>query len=94
MKISTKLSQPAINTFNSEEAEAIYYELKSDGYPLFISKKQYSEIIGCSLSTVDNYLKQGYGICNYKKLGNAKNARVLFNLIDVSNYLSNTIKTA
>ncbi len=94
MKTSTELSQAVINSLNSVEAIAIYSELKIEGYPLLISKKQYAKIIGCGSSTIDNYMKHGYGICNYKKLGNAKNSKVLFNLIDVSNYLSQTIKTA
>jgi hypothetical protein len=35
-----------------------------------------------------------YVIPNYKKLAKAKNAKVVFNLIDVADFLAQTIKTA
>jgi len=72
----------------------IYNALKADGYPLFIGKKEYARITRVSTSAVDNYIKQGYGIPDYKKMGNAKNAKVLFSLIDVAEYLAQTVKTA
>jgi len=91
MKTYTNLSIPA---FTSLEAESLYISLKSEGYSLMISKKDYAKIIGCSLSTIDNYIREGYGCPNYKKLGTAKNAKVRFSLIDIANYLAQTIKTA
>jgi len=94
MKSSSNLSKAVINALHSEESTAIYSELVSQGYSLFINKKDYAEIVGCSVSSVDNYICNGYGCPDYKKLGNAKNAKVLFSLIDVANYLSGTtIKT-
>lgn len=94
METQTKLSKAAVQALESSNAEAIYSELREEGYPLLISKKQYSEIVNCSVSTVDNYIREGYGCPNYKKMGQAKNAKVLFSLIDVANYLSKTVKTA
>ena len=91
METYTNLSIPALKSL---EAESLYLTLKEEGYPLMVSKKDYAAIIGCSLSTVDNYIRDGYGCPNYKKLGTAKNAKVRFNLIDIANYLSQTIKTA
>ncbi|WP_207561657.1 hypothetical protein [Sulfurimonas aquatica] len=89
--LSTTVSQLLINL----EAEALYSELKAEGYPLLISKKQYATISGCSLSTVDNQIKLGYGLPNYKKMGDAKNAKVMFSLISVANFFaSKTIQTA
>jgi predicted DNA-binding transcriptional regulator AlpA len=76
-----------------QQSKQILEELKSQGYPLFISKKQYAEITQASLSSIDNYMAKGYGVPEYKKLGEAKNAKVLFNLIDVANYLAQTVKT-
>jgi len=75
------------------QSKQILEELKSQGYSLFISKKQYAEITQSSISSIDNYMAKGYGIPEYKKLGEAKNAKVLFNLIDVANYLAQTVKT-
>ena len=94
MENQTKLSKAAAQALESSNAEAIYSELREEGFPLLISKKQYSQIINCSLSSVDNYIREGYGCPNYKKMGKAKNAKVLFSLIDVANYLAQTVKTA
>ncbi len=95
MKNSTNLSKAAINALQSDEAVTIYSELLSQGYSLLINKKEYAAITRCSTSSVDNFIKKGYGCPDYKKLGDAKNAKVLFSLIDISNYLaSTTIKTA
>lgn len=79
----------------AEEAKFIFDQLKADGYPLLINKKQYAEITDCSVSSVDNYIKQGMNLPNYKKMGKAKNARVVFNLRDVAEFIANqTIITA
>ena len=79
---------------SNQEALDLYNELKVDGYKSLINKKEYAEIIGCSLSAVDNYISKGYGIPNYKKLGHQKNAKVLFSLREVADFItSQTIKT-
>jgi predicted DNA-binding transcriptional regulator AlpA len=49
--------------------------------------------LGVSNSTLDLYIAKGTGLPNYKKLGKAKNAKVVFNLVDVADYLTKTIKT-
>ncbi len=95
MEINSKLSLAASQALTSSEAEAFYSELRSEGYPLLISKKQYAEILGCSLSSIDKSIQLGYGLPNYKKMGTAKNAKVMFSLLDVANYFaSQTVKTA
>ena len=94
MESQSILSKAAAQALESSNAEAIYSELREEGYPLLISKKQYSQIVNCSVSSVDNYIREGYGCPDYKKMGKAKNAKVLFSLIDVANYLAQTIKTA
>ena len=76
-------------------AQALFDDLKAEGYSLNISKKQYAEVLGCSVSAVDNYIAKGYGIPDYRKIGHAKNARVIFSLRDVAEYLAaQTVKTA
>jgi len=80
---------------SSDEAKFIFDELKAEGYPLLVDKKQYSQIIGCSVSSIDNYIKQGVNLPNYKKMGTAKNAKVVFNLRDVAEYIAGqTVRTA
>ena len=77
------------------EAQIIYDELKADGYNSQVTKKEYAEIVRCSVSAVDKYIAGGYGIPDYKKIGHQKNARVLFALRDVATYLvSQNVKTA
>jgi len=95
MELNTQLSLAASQALVDEEAEALFSELRAEGYSLLISKKEYAKIAGCSISTVDNQIKLGYGLPNYKKMGTAKNAKVMFSLLDVANYFATqTIKTA
>ncbi|RUM45484.1 MAG: hypothetical protein DSY46_02855 [Hydrogenimonas sp.] len=78
----------------STTTKLIYEDLRSRYNKAVISKKELARELGVSLSTIDNYIARGYGIPNYKKLGTAHNARVVFSLIDVANFLAETIKTA
>ena len=87
MESNTKLSLAASQALVSEEAQALFSELRAEGYPLLVSKKQYAKIAGCSISTLDNQIKDGFGP-NYKKIGRARNAKILYSLIDVANYFS------
>jgi len=76
------------------QQELIYNDLKDRYGKATISKAEMAQELGISYSTIDSYISKGYGIPNYKKLGTAKNAKVVFNIIDVSEFLSQTIKTA
>ena len=94
MESSISISKAASNSLESKEALTIYSELQSLGYKLMIDKKDYGEIVKSCPSSVDNYIKKGYGCPNYKKLGSAKNSKVLFSLVDVAKYLAGaTIET-
>ena len=74
--------------------ELIYNDLQTRYKKSTLSKREMANELGISYSTIDGYLSKGYGIPNYKKLGTAKNAKVVFNIIDVAEFLSDTIKTA
>ncbi len=75
--------------------QAIYEDLKEEGYSSQVTKKEYAQIIRCSVSAIDKYIAGGYGIPNYKKIGHQRNARVLFSLRDVAEYLAQqVVKTA
>ncbi len=50
--------------------------------------------MGISYSTIDGYIAKGYGIPDYIKIGKAKNGKILFSLVNVAEFLSQTIKTA
>ena len=72
----------------------IYNDLKDRYGKATLSKAEMANELGISYSTIDSYISKGYGIPNYKKLGMAKNAKVIFNIIDIAEFLSQTIKTA
>jgi len=76
------------------QREKIYKELRKKYKRMTISKNEMSSELGISNSTLDLYISKGIGLPNYKKLGTAKNAKVIFNLVDVAEFLSNTIITA
>jgi transcriptional regulator with XRE-family HTH domain len=75
------------------QAQLIYQDLKTRYKKASLSKSELAVELGVSISTIDKYKKDGIGLPNYKKLGNAKNAKIIFNIIDVANFLSQTIKT-
>jgi len=53
-----------------------------------------SKLMDVSLSYIAKSIERGYGIPNYKKLGHKQNSKVIFNINDVAEFLSDTIKTA
>lgn len=94
MQTSTKQSNVTFKALTNETAQTIFDDLIASGYPLQTNKKQYAEISGCSVSAVDNYIAKGYGIPNFRKIGHQRNARVLFSLRDIAEYLAaQTIRT-
>ena len=78
----------------NDQTQLIYNDLKDRYKKSTLSKREMAHELGISYSTIDGYIAKGYGIPNYKKLGKAKNAKVVFNIIDVAKFLSETIKTA
>ena len=80
--------------FSNPQTELVYQDLKSRYNKATLTKKELANEFTVSTSTIDLYISKGVGIPNYKKLGTAKNAKVVFNIIDVAEYLSQTIKTA
>jgi len=80
--------------FKNPQTELVYQDLKSRYNKATLTKKELANEFTVSTSTIDLYISKGIGIPNYKKLGTAKNAKVVFNIIDVAEYLSQTIKTA
>jgi len=73
--------------------ERLYAYLTKKFGRTVISKKELAEEMDISASTLDLYITKGTGIPRYKKLGSAKNAKVIFNLIDVADFFNSTIKT-
>ncbi|CAI6151254.1 MAG: hypothetical protein SPLUMA2_SPLUMAMAG2_00107 [uncultured Sulfurimonas sp.] len=59
-----------------------------------LSKQELAKEMGIGLSTLNKYLGQGLGIPTYKKVGASRNARVLFPIPAVAEFLSQTIAVA
>jgi len=53
-----------------------------------IGKKDLAKELNIAPSTLDLYISKGMGIPKFKKLGTAKNARVIFNLYDIAVFLN------
>jgi hypothetical protein len=68
--------------------EATYTYLKSKYNTSVIGKRDLAKELNIAPSTLDLYLSKGIGLPRYKKLGSAKNARVIFNLFDIAVFLN------
>ena len=80
------------NNTNWQEERLYQYLIKKYGKTV-ISKSEMATELGISNSTLDLYIAKGTGIPPYKKLGTAKNAKVIFNILDIATFMNNTIKT-
>lgn len=61
-------------------------------YNITITKKELAEILSSSVSFIDKCIMNGKNIPDFKKLGESKNAKVIFNLVDVAKFLAKTTK--
>ena len=75
----------------TERTQLIYDDLRTR-YKASLSKKNLADELDVSISTIDKYMAHGLGVPPYKKLGKSKNAKVIFNIIDVAEFLADTIK--
>jgi hypothetical protein len=74
--------------------EAILKDLTTRYQKITLTKKELAKELSVSVSSINNYISQKAGIPEYTKVGEAKNGTVLFPIICVAEYLSNTIKVA
>ena len=61
---------------------------------LTISKAETATEINIGLSTLSKYMSEGMQLPVYKKIGTSANSRVVFNTIDVANFLADTVEVA
>lgn len=78
----------------NKQAQQILSDLQTRYKKATLSKAEMANELGVSVPTIDRYMKLGYGIPNYKKLGKSKASKVIFNIVDTAEFLSQTIKTA
>jgi len=74
--------------------DTIQQQLYSKYKRLTLSKSEVAQEMGIGLSTLNKYMAEGMNLPNYKKIGTAKNSRVIFNVADVAEFLADTIKVA
>lgn len=68
------------------------YEKVYEKYGSVLTKKELSELLKISVSSINNYIVQGHSVPEYKKIGKGKNGRVLFPTEHVIDFISNTTK--
>jgi len=68
--------------------EATYTYLKNKYNTSVIGKRDLAKELNIAPSTLDLYISKGMGVPKFKKLGTAKNARVIFNLYDLAIFLN------
>lgn len=74
--------------------ELILKDLQSRYSKSTLTKEEVAKELNISVSSINSYIVKGTGIPEYVKIGNSKNGKVLFSVISLSIYLSNTIKVA
>ncbi|MFK2822529.1 helix-turn-helix transcriptional regulator [Arcobacter sp. YIC-80] len=74
--------------------EKLYEELSERYQKSTLTKKELASELGMSVSSINNYIVKGVGIPEYIKVGTGKNGKVLFPVVNVVDYLSNTIKVS
>jgi len=74
--------------------EAIYQDLLTRYKKVVLNKEELAHELGVSVSAINNCIVKGYGIPEYTKLGHQANARVVFPVVCVAEFLSNTVKVA
>jgi len=79
---------------NNLFSEKLYLELSERYQKSTLTKKELATELGMSVSSINNYIVKGVGIPEYIKVGTGKNGKVLFPVVNVVDYLSNTIKVS
>ncbi|MGE4444907.1 MAG: hypothetical protein AB7E37_08070 [Candidatus Altimarinota bacterium] len=94
------------NTLNSEDlnlAMALsmaptkfdkYIVLLKNDYGYNLSKAELAKVIKRSEQTIDRRIKEGMNIPNYHRTSDGTKASYLFPIVDVAEYLVNTIKVS
>ena len=77
----------------STNEQKIYDYLVNKYNKAVLTRTQLTYEMDISRSTMDKFIINNENIPPYKKLGNSKNSRVIFNIADVAKFLNETIKT-
>ena len=83
-----------MKNINNYLEESILSDLKERYNKSTLTKKELAHELSLSVSSINNYIGKGFGLPEYLKIADAQNGTVLFPIICVAEYLSNTIKVA
>ncbi len=75
-------------------SEQIHSDLKQRYNKSTLTKKELANELGVSVSSINSYIVKGTGIPEYIKVGTGKNGKVLFPVVNIVDYLSNTIRVS
>ena len=87
-----KISTSYKGGINMELNTQKIYETLVTSYNITIGKDELAQILNVSVSYINKCIMQGKGIPNYKKLSSARNAKIIWNLADVADYITDTTK--
>ena len=79
---------------NTYFSKIIHQDLSDRYNKSTLTKQELANELGMSVSSINTYICKGEGIPEYIKVGNAKNGKVLFPVVNVVDYLSNTYQVA
>jgi len=54
----------------------------------YLTKKQLAEVMSCSLSTIDNLLKNEINIPRHVKFGKGNKSSIRFTIVDIADFLT------
>lgn len=74
--------------------ELLLRDLQSRYSKSTLTKIEVAKELNMSVSSINSYIVKGMGIPEYVKVGSGKNGTVLFPVVNVVLYLSNTIKVS
>ena len=83
-----------MNEMNTYFSKQIHEDLRKKYNKSTLTKQELANELGMSVSSIKTYIGKGEGIPEYVKGGTAKNGKVLFPVVNVVDYLSNTYKVA
>ena len=63
-------------------------------YGQVLTKQNLAHLLKVSVSSINNHIVKKEGIPEYIKVGTGKNGKVLFPVVNVVSYISNTIKVS
>ena len=80
-------------TYGQSSTQTLVEQLFKLYNKVVFSKENLADMMDVSLSYISKSIARGYGIPNYKRLGNNQNSKIIFNIQDVAEFLNDTTKT-